>query len=249
MNILIYGIGGAMGKTVYNCLREEKQAIPCCGVDKYLLENPYDIPVYKNCLEVDKKIDCIIDFSSHNAVYDYIPYAVKNKIPAVVATTGFNEEEQALIDEASKTIPIFQSGNMSLGVNILMQLVKKTARAIGDIADIEIVETHHNQKADSPSGTAIMLANTVKEELPSTEFIYGREGIVGKRPKKEVGIHAVRGGSVVGKHEITFFMNNEIIKLSHEAESKTIFARGSIKAALFLVKQPCGKYDMNDLLI
>ena len=189
MNILIYGIGGAMGKTVYNCLREEKQAIPCCGVDKYLLENPYDIPVYKNCLEVDKKIDCIIDFSSHNAVYDYIPYAVKNKIPAVVATTGFNEEEQALIDEASKTIPIFQSGNMSLGVNILMQLVKKL-RAIGDIADIEIVKLTTIKK-QIPQRHRHYACQHRQEELPSTEFIYGRKALWA-RDQKEVGIHAVR---------------------------------------------------------
>ncbi|MFW5780887.1 MAG: 4-hydroxy-tetrahydrodipicolinate reductase [Bacillota bacterium] len=248
MNILIYGIGGAMGKTIYNCLKEEKQAIVCCGVDKYLKQNIFDVPVYKDCKDIDKKVDCIIDFSVHNAVYDYIPYAINKKIPVVIATTGFNKEEQSLIDDAAKFIPVFQSGNMSLGINILMQLVKKTAKAIGDKADIEIVEMHHNNKVDAPSGTAVMLADSIKEELPSTEYNYGREGIVGKRPKNEVGIHAVRGGSIVGKHEVMFIMNNEIVKLSHESESKTIFARGSINAALFLVKQPKGKYNMDDLL-
>ena len=248
MNVLIYGIGGAMGKTIYNCLKEEKQAIACCGVDKYLKENTFDIPVYKDCNEIDKKVDCIIDFSVHNAVYDYIPFAIKKNIPIVIATTGHNEEELSLIAEATKSIAVFQSGNMSLGINVLMQLVKKTAKALGDKADIEILEMHHNNKVDAPSGTAIMLANQVKEELPSSEFNYGREGVVGKRPKNEVGIHAIRGGSVVGKHEVMFIMNNEIVKVSHESESKTIFARGSINAALFLVKQKAGKYNMDDLL-
>lgn len=248
MNILIHGIGGTMGKIVYNCLKEETDVKACCGVDKMLEENNFDIPVYNSCDEVEMHVDCIIDFSMHKCVYDFIPFAIKNNIPCVVATTGLNDEEQEYINQASKKIAIFQTGNMSLGVSLMVQLVKNAALMLGDKADIEIIEMHHNKKVDAPSGTAKMLADAVKSELPSSQFIYGRNGIVGKRTKNEVGIHAIRGGSIVGKHEVLFILNNEVIKISHESESKVIFAKGSINAARYLVTKNNGIYSMEDLL-
>lgn len=248
MKLLIYGINGTMGKTVYSCIKEEEDIEVVCGVDSYGQKSTNEVPIYPTCNEIDVNVDCIIDFSIHNNVYDYIPYAIKNNIPSVIATTGFNEKEQKLIDDASKFIPIFQSGNMSIGINLLIQLIKKSSQTIGDKADIEIIEMHHNKKIDAPSGTALMLANEAKKSLPSSEFIYGRHGLVGKRNKKEIGIHSIRGGSIVGKHQAFFIMNNEIITLSHEAESKSVFALGSINAALYLINKPKGKYSMEDML-
>lgn len=248
MDILIYGIGGKMGKVVYDCLKEEPHLRACCGVDKYLKENIYEVPVFAACNEVNIKADCIIDFSVHNGIYDYLPYAIKNRIPCVIATTGFDDEEQRYIYEASKSIPIFQSGNMSMGINLLIELVKKASQAIGNKAEIEIIEMHHNQKIDAPSGTAKMLAEAVKDELPCSKFVYGREGITGRRDKNEIGIHAVRGGSIVGKHSVMFIMNNEIVTLSHESENRSILARGSINAAEFIVGKKNGIYNMSDML-
>lgn len=250
MNILIYGIGGTMGRILYDCLKEEEELKAVCGVDKLLKENTFDIPVYSSCKDIaTEKPNCIIDFSMHECVYDYLPYATENKIPCVIATTGFNETEQEFINNASKLIPIFQTGNMSLGVNLMLKLVKEASLMLGDKADIEIIEMHHNKKVDSPSGTALMLGNAVKSALANkTDFVCGRKGIVGKRTKNEIGIHSIRGGSIVGKHEVMFIMDNEIITVTHESQSKTIFALGSINAAKFLVKQQNGIYDMNDLL-
>lgn len=248
MNILIYGIGGTMGQIVYNCLKDEKDITACCGVDKMLEEHNFDIPVFASCNEVKMKVDCIIDFSVPQCIYDYIPFAIKNKIPCVVATTGLDDKQQEYIDNASKEIAIFQTGNMSMGVSLMIKLVKNAAAMLGDKADIEIIEMHHNKKVDAPSGTAKMLANAIKAELPSSTFLYGRNGIVGRRNKNEVGIHAVRGGSIVGKHDVMFVMNNEVIKVSHESQSKVIFAQGSINAARFLLTKNNGIYDMEDLL-
>lgn len=248
MDILVYGIGGTMGQYVYNCLKEETDVKACCGVDKMLEVNNFDIPVYKSCEQISQSVDCIIDFSMHKCIYDYIPFAIKNNIPCVVATTGFDEKEQAYIDDASKVIPIFQTGNLSIGINLMVQLVKAASKMLGDKADIEVIEMHHNKKIDAPSGTAIMLANAIKGQLPDSDFVYGRKGIVGKRTKNEIGIHSVRGGSVVGKHEVMFLLNNEQIKISHESESKTMLAQGSINAAKFLVTKKNGKYDMDDML-
>ncbi len=248
MDILIYGIGGKMGKVVYDCLKEEPHLKACGGVDKYLKENIYEVPVFASCNEINIKADCIIDFSVHNGIYDYLPYAIKNRIPCVIATTGFDEEEQRYINQAAQSIPVFQSGNMSVGINLLVELVKKASQAVGDKAEIEIIEMHHNQKIDAPSGTAKMLAEAVKDELPCSKFLYGREGITGKRDKNEIGIHAIRGGSIVGKHSVMFIMNNEIVTLTHESENRSILALGSINAAKFIVGKKNGIYNMSDML-
>ncbi len=247
INILIHGIGGKMGKVVYQQLQNNDEAVACVGVDKYANKQEFNIPVYDNLCDVKEKVDCIIDFSVKQAIYDLIPYAVEKKLPVVVATTGFTSIELTLIDKASKEIPIFRSGNMSLGVNVIGKLVKDATRMLGDKADIEIIESHHNQKVDAPSGTALMLLDNVKEAR-EVEAVYGRVGQVGKRTANEVGMHAVRGGSIVGKHEVMFILNNEVITIKHEAESKSVFANGAIKASVYLAEQEAGLYDMNTLL-
>ena len=153
-----------------------------------------------------------------------------------------------MIDDASKTIATFRSGNMSVGVNALIKLVKEATKLLGMASDVEIIEQHHNKKVDAPSGTAIMLADAVKSEIDGLNIVNGREGICGKRTKNEIGMHAVRGGTIVGKHEVMFIMNNEVVTLKHESENKGIFAEGAIRAAEYLVGKPAGKYNMQDML-
>jgi 4-hydroxy-tetrahydrodipicolinate reductase len=248
VNILINGIGGTMGKKVYDALAGREDAKAVCGVDKHYDGCGIYVPIYQDIRDVAEKVDCIIDFSVKAALYEYLPYAVEKGIPCVIATTGYGKEELDAIQEASKKIPIFRTGNLSLGVNVLTKLVKQAAALLGDKADIEIIESHHNKKVDAPSGTALMLLDSVKTARTELTPVYGRQGQVGKRAKNEIGIHSVRGGSIVGKHEVMFILDSEVITLTHEAESKTIFANGSINAAIFLQDKPAGLYSMADII-
>jgi 4-hydroxy-tetrahydrodipicolinate reductase len=248
MNILVYGIAGTMGKIVYNTLKNHPTAKAICGVDKFAKQEDFDIPVYNNVFDVKEKVDCIIDFSVKAALPDILSYCTKNNVPCVLCTTGYSDEEIQMIDDASKTIATFRSGNMSVGVNALVKLVKEATKLLGLSSDVEIVEQHHNKKVDAPSGTAIMLAEAVKSEIDGLTIVNGREGICGKRTKNEIGMHAVRGGTIVGKHEVMFIMNNEVVTLKHESENKGIFAEGAIRAAEYLVGKPAGKYNMQDML-
>ena len=202
--------------------------------------------IYKNIAEFDGEADCIIDFSNHLATKDVTEYAVKRNIPLVVATTGQTTEELSMIKEASKEIPLFYSQNMSLGVAVLSCLAKITAKAFPD-ADIEIIEKHHNQKLDVPSGTAILLADAIKSVKDDCEYNIGRHEY-GKRKKNEIGIHAIRMGGEVGTHEIIFAMGSQVLTLKHEAENRSLFAEGALSAADFLVKQEAGFYNMDNIL-
>ena len=197
--------------------------------------------------EVEELADVIIDFSHHSTIEDTLSYAIKTKTPIVIATTGFNDEELTKIKKASNIIPIFHSSNMSLGVNVLVKLVKEAAKSLNGF-DIEIIEKHHNKKLDAPSGTAVMIANGVKEVLPDSEYIYGRHGRSDKRSSNEIGIHAIRGGTIVGEHTTIFAGHDEVVEIKHSAQSKDIFAKGAIAAAKFLVKQEAGYYNMNNML-
>lgn len=246
MKVIFYGIGGAMGRVFQAAAKETDDITIVCGIDKNPENCSFGFPVYSSCKEITEKADCLIDFSFHTCVRDYLPFAVKNNIPCVIASTGFDKGELALIDDAAKLIPVLKSGNMSLGINLVLQLVKFCAKTLGDKADVEIIEQHHNRKADAPSGTALLLADGIKSVLPSSEYVFGRRGNA-KRQPGEIGINAVRGGTIVGKHEVMFIMNNEIITIKHEAESRSVFALGSMNAARFIVKQPNGLYSMEDM--
>lgn len=248
MNIAIYGIGGKMGKALVSCLAASSGAEAVCGVDKFADPKEFSVPVYESSAEIREKVDCIIDFSVREAIYDYLPYALRNKISCVIATTGFNAEEYAYIVKAAESIPVFKTANLSVGINVLLRLAKIGAEILGKAADIEIIEQHHNQKVDAPSGTALLLADGIKSVIKDTEYVFGRHGHTGKRPSGEMGIHAVRGGSVVGKHEVLFMLDNEVITLKHEAESKAVLAGGSIDAARFIMGKKPGIYDMEDML-
>lgn len=246
MRVIVNGIGGTMGKVLYNALKAHAEAEAVAGADKYADPSKFDIPVYDDISKVKEEADCIIDFSVKDALPSILAYAVEKKLPCVLATTGYGEKELALIKGASEKIAIYRSGNMSVGVSTLVKLVKEAAAILYN-ADVEIVEQHHHNKVDAPSGTALLLADAVKTARKDLVNVYGREGIVGKRKPDELGIHAVRGGSIVGKHEVMFIMNNEVVTLKHEAENKGIFAEGAIRAGLFLVNCPPGQYDMQDL--
>ncbi len=245
IKVVLTGCGGRMGKVVAElCAKSDKFQI-CAGVDPAL---PIcDFPVYADCSEVKEKPDVIIDFSFHAAIGGILAFATENKVPIVVATTGFTDEEKMLLDNAGKIIPVFRSANMSIGVNLLCQLAKKAAKFLPDF-DIEIIEKHHNQKVDSPSGTALMIADEISSELPGDmNYVYGRQGICGKRTKREIGIHAVRGGTIVGEHDVLFAGHMETVTISHSAGSREILANGAICAAEFLISQPAGHYSMKDI--
>ena len=245
MKILISGALGFMGREV--AAQAKTLGIDvACGVD--VVPGTADFPLYttfENC----PPVDVIVDFSTWKPGADLLTYAVKHRIPAVIATTGLSEEQLAAIDEAAKVIPIFRSGNMSLGVALLRALAKKAASILGETFDIEIVETHHNRKADAPSGTALMLLDAVKEGCESPrEAVFGRQGRDCKRRKQEIGVHALRGGTVTGEHEVCFFGPSERVKISHSAENRSVFAAGALRAAAFLQGQKPGLYSMDDVV-
>ena len=245
LRVIISGYSGSMGKVLTKCANEDSELEIVCGSSKDDLDVPFK--TYHKMSEVEESADVIIDFSHHSTIDDTLSYAIKTKTPLVIATTGFNDEELEKIKESSNIIPIFHSSNMSLGVNVLIKLVKEAAKSLNGF-DIEIIEKHHNKKLDAPSGTAVMIANGVKEVLPDSEYIYGRHGRSDKRSSNEIGIHAIRGGTIVGEHTTIFAGHDEVVEIKHSAQSKDIFAKGAIAAAKFLVKQEAGYYNMNNML-
>ena len=246
LKVIINGYSGAMGKVLTKCVMEDNELELVCASSKDSLDG-VPFKTYSKMSDIEENANVIIDFSHHSAINDVLDYSTKTKTPLVIATTGFNYEELEKIQDASTIIPIFHSSNMSLGVNVLVKLVKEAAESLNGF-DIEIIEKHHNKKLDSPSGTAVMIANGVKEVLDDSEFIYGRHGRSEKRNSNEVGIHAIRGGTIVGEHTTIFAGHDEIVEIKHTAQSKDIFAKGAITAAKFLVNKEAGYYNMNDIL-
>ena len=247
VNVLISGALGRMGKKVFEACTLTDGVKAVCGVDiKEDFSSP-DFPVYASFNEIKEDVDVVIDFSSPLALPSIIDYAVKNNKPMVLCATGYNKEELDIIDNASKSVAVFRSANMSLGANVLIEAVKVVASLLSDF-DMEIVEKHHNQKVDAPSGTALMIADAIKEILPEKFYLYGREGKVGKRTKDEIGIHAIRGGNIVGEHDAIFAGLNETVTLSHQATDRSVFALGAVKAGCFIKDKPAGKYNMQDLI-
>ncbi len=247
--IAICGANGKMGKTIYNCVKEREDCVVVGGIDIFT-ETYADFPIVDKPEKLPEKPDVIIDYSNPSSLDAILEYCLSTGTPAVLATTGYSDEQISKIKEASSQVAIFFTFNMSLGINLLVQLAKKAASILGDRFDIEIVEKHHNQKIDAPSGTAIMLANAINETLDNTKnYVYDRHSRRQKRDKNEIGMHAIRGGTIVGEHDVIFAGNDEVITLSHSAASKTVFAEGSIKAAIYLNGKPAGLYDMSELVI
>lgn len=247
IQILLTGCAGKMGHAITDAASKRNDCVIAAGVDITVPERT-DYPVYRTFSEVKEKIDVIIDFSNPVVLDSMLDYAVKNKIPAVICTTGYNKEQIEKIHNTAKEIAVFYSGNMSLGINLLIELSKKAAAVFGNEFDIEIIEKHHNLKLDAPSGTALMIANGISEIKSDAEYVYDRHSYRRKRDQKEIGLHSVRGGTIVGEHEVIFAGNDEILTISHSARSKNVFAVGAVNAAVFLAKKPVGMYEMSDLL-
>ncbi len=249
INILLTGCNGRMGNAVAASCENNTNCNIVAGIDVMGGKNCSDFPVFVSTDEFNGKCDVIIDFSHHTATEGLINFAVKNNLPIVIATTGHTPEETEAIKEAAKKIPVFYSRNMSLGINLLIALAKKACLSLGNAFDIEIIEKHHNQKLDAPSGTALMLADALKETRDiDTNYVYNRQPLNQKRQQGEIGIHAVRGGTIVGEHEVIFAGKDEIITLSHSAASRNVFAEGAVRAAEFMVNKPIGLYNMNDIV-
>lgn len=248
VNIIISGANGKMGKVVANGVSAREDCQIVSGID--INTTRYDnFPIFSKPNLIEQKGDVIIDFSNPAVLDDLLDYAIKSQTPIVVATTGYNDEQIKKIKEASKKVAVFFSFNMSLGINLLIQLSKIATNILGEQFDIEIIEKHHNQKIDAPSGTAIMLADEINNAANSKyQYMYDRHSTRKKRSSNEIGIHSLRGGTIVGEHEVVFAGRDEIISLTHQATSKEIFAVGAIKAAIFLKNKSAGLYDMGMLI-
>lgn len=244
---ILCGASGKMGRFIAASAENDSEFKIAAGIDK--VNYGAGFPIFPSFDDVDIKADVIIDFS-HTALLDsLLAYAERTSTPAVIATTGYSDAQIEKIKKASENVPIFFSFNMSIGINLLSSLAKKAAAILGNDFDIEIVEKHHNQKIDAPSGTAIMLANAVNSVFDDKlNYEYDRHSKRQKRPKNEIGIHSVRGGTIVGEHEVIFAGHDEVITLSHSAQSKEVFAVGAIRAAKFLYGKTAGIYDMNDVI-
>lgn len=238
---------GRMGKEIIEAAKKQEDVKIVCGFDlNENIENGF--PVYNNLEKIKEKVDIIIDFSVPVATFEILKYAKKNKIPVVIATTGFSKEQLEQIEELSKEIPIFRSANMSLEINLMADILQKIAEVLKE-SDIEIIETHHNKKVDSPSGTAILLADAINKVFNGEKnYNFDRMQKREKRDKKEIGFSSVRGGNIVGEHTVQFFGENETLEITHKSYSRQVFAEGALKAAKFLVKQKAGFYNMEDLV-
>ena len=247
IRILISGISGQMGHAVTHAVSvSEGQFSVLCGVDRYQAPD-ITCPIYPTFEDVTEDPDVIIDFSLPEMLPSLLRFALRRNIPVVIGTTGLSDKDKKSLYEASERIPVFQTGNMSVGVNLQTELIAKAASALGSDFDVEIIETHHNTKLDSPSGTALMLADAVKSQRPDSEYVFGRSG-QHKRQPNEIGIHAIRMGNIVGEHEVMIGTNNQTITLKHEAHSRALFAEGALAAAAFLQGKGAGLYDMKSMI-
>ena len=247
IKVLINGCNGKMGQEVIKAIHDNEKFTVLNGVDKE--ENPdYIFPVYTNINDIKEKPDVIIDFSIPVATMQILEYAKSNKVPIVIATTGLSEEQKQKIKKYSKAIPIFQSANMSYDINLMKRIVAEVAKnLIG--TDIEIIETHHNRKVDAPSGTALLLAESINEALGnSMEYNFNRFQNREKRKKNEIGFSSIRGGNIVGEHTVCFFGENDCLEITHKAYSRGLFAEGALKGAEYIVGKENGYYTMNEII-
>lgn len=246
--VLLIGCNGQMGRVVQAAIQQHPQLELVAGIDRHPGETT-TFPIYQELTDVQENIDLVIDFSHHSMTKQVVDYCVSQQLPVVIATTGLSVEIIARIKEAGTEIPIFYSANMSLGVNALIKALQSIAPILEEDFQIEIIEKHHRNKKDAPSGTALLLADSINDVLVhKKDYIHGRTGNENENAMSEIGIHAVRGGSIPGEHTVIFAGEDELIELKHTALSRTIFANGALKAGLFLVDQPAGFYSMNELL-
>ena len=246
VKILLNGCLGKMGQAVEACVNEREDVMITCGVD--IAEGDKTYPVYNCFVDVQEKPDVIIDFSNPLVLDDMLTFALDNQTPVIICTTGFSDAQVQKIKDTANKIPVFYSGNMSLGINVLIALSKMAAKVLYNSFDIEVVEKHHNLKIDAPSGTALMIADAINEEIGDAQYVYDRHAYRKKRVHNEIGIHSIRGGTIVGEHEVIFAGHDEVVSLKHQAQSKGVFAAGAVNAAVYMKDKPSGLYDMSDLL-
>ena len=249
VRIIMHGCNGKMGQVISQMIAEDPELTMAAGIDpKDDGHNPY--PVFPDIFLCDVEADCLIDFSTASVVDRLLDYCAEHQLPCVLCTTGLNEVQLNKVKETAEKVAVLKSANMSLGINLLLKLLKKAASVLGPAGfDVEVVEKHHNLKIDAPSGTALALADSVKEELgDGYGYVFDRSARREKRPKKEIGISAVRGGTIVGEHDVLFAGTDEVVTFSHTAYSKAVFGRGAVQAAKFLAGKPAGLYDMSDVI-
>ena len=246
---IMHGCNGKMGRVITGLISEDEGIRIVAGVDAYTAV-PNEYPVFDSIEKCDVEADVVIDFSNASAVDGLLSYCRARKLPVVLCTTGLSEAQLAEVEAAAKETAVLKSANMSLGINLLLKLLQDAAKVLGPAGyDIELVERHHNQKVDAPSGTAIALADSVNEALDHQyTYVYDRSQVRQKRDKKEIGISAVRGGTIVGDHEVIFAGTDEVIEFRHTAYSKSVFGKGAVEAAKFLAGKPAGRYDMSDVI-
>lgn len=249
VKILMHGCNGKMGRMITEIVKNEADAVIAAGVDKFT-GIPNDYPVFEEIAQCDVDVDVVIDFSNAGAVDELLDYCVKKSLPVVLCTTGLSDEQLKKVDECSEKIAVLKSANMSMGINLLLKLLKDAAKVLAPAGyDIELVEKHHNQKLDAPSGTALVLADSINEAMGNEyEYVYDRSQVRKKRDAKEIGISAVRAGTIVGEHEVIFAGTDEVIEFKHTAYSRSVFAKGAVEAGKFLAGQPAGIYDMGDVI-
>lgn len=249
VKMIMHGCNGRMGQVISSICQEDSDIQIVAGIDPYDgIENSY--PVFQRIEDCKVEADVVVDFAAASAVDSLLKYCVQHQLPVVLCTTGISEEQNRKVEEAGRKTAVLKSANMSLGINVLMELLQKAARILAPAGfDMEIVEKHHNQKVDAPSGTALALADSINEALENAyQYKYDRTQERKKRGKNEIGIQAVRGGSIVGEHEVIFAGLDEVIEIRHTAYSKGIFGKGAVEAAKFLAGKPAGNYDMKDVI-
>lgn len=249
IKMILSGCNGKMGQTITRMCKDRTDISIVAGFDMNAAKLS-DYPVYADPMEYAGKADVLVDFSNASALPHLLEYCTSKNLPCVLCTTGYSDDQLVQISHASEKIPVFRSGNMSLGINLLMQLVKKASAVLGDTFDVEIIEKHHRQKLDAPSGTALMLAEAAASALPyESNYVYDRHSVRQKRSREEIGISSIRGGTIVGEHDVLFCGPDEVIELKHTATSRDVFATGAISAALFLAGvQTPGMYSMDNVL-
>ena len=249
VKMIMHGCNGKMGQVITKIVKEDANAEIVAGIDKYM-GIPNDYPVFESIDKCDVEADVVIDFSNAAAVDGLLDYCVEKQIPVVLCTTGLSEEQLGQVQEASKKVAVLKSANMSLGVNMLLKLLQDATKILAPAGfDIEIVERHHNQKVDAPSGTALAMADFINAAMNDEyTYIYDRSQVRQKRDKKEIGISAVRGGTIVGEHEVIYAGEDEVIEFKHTAHSKAVFAKGAVEAGKFLKGKGAGLYDMKDVI-
>lgn len=249
VRVIMHGCNGRMGRVVTGLISEDEKITIVAGVDTYT-GVPNDYPVFESIEKCDVDADVVIDFSNAGAVDGLLDYCMEKKLPVVLCSTGLSEEQLKKVEESAKKTAVLKSANMSMGINLLLKLLKDATKVLAPAGyDVEIIEKHHNQKLDAPSGTAIALADSINETMENSfEYVYDRSKERKKRGAKEIGISAVRGGTIVGEHEVLYAGADEVIEFKHTAYSRGVFGKGAVEAAKYLAGKPAGRYEMSDVI-